>query len=753
MDKMNNHNRPVESSGTITLGDIYFVLFRHKWKIILFALAGVAGAVAFYVSSPPLYQSEAKLFIRYITDARPVIASAENNITTSSDPGGSVINSEIQILTSFDLAQQVAQTIGPEKILAKAGGGNDLIAAAALVQSGLKVSSAERSSVINVIFQHPDPTVVRPVLTEIIADYLSKHSEIHQALGTEDDFLAEQTTQLRMQIAQTERELMMAKTNMGIISLDTTKENIAAQISKYQGQLYDLELELATRQAMAGKAADAAPAAPQPTNVVATVEVPADKSDQYKKTIARLALLQKRNDNFAAQGFSDDNVLVKEVAEQIRHSTELKSKLEVQYPGIENVGMASLASGPQLSGASPDPGTLPLALLETKVKFLHTLLSRLQSEAAGIGEVEPKILDLQRKEKIQDDNLQFFIKSSDEARMNEALGAGKISNIKPIQQPTPPSPASSKRQKIAAMLLVGGVFGGLALAFLIELLLDRTVKRPTEIETKLKLPLFLSIPNMHLNGSRGKSERRQLSAPEAGNTASKAADGKTVGKSGMLEIAPWSPSNAMRSFYEALRDRIVVHFEVKGLTRNPKLVAVTSANRGAGVTTIAMGLAASLSETGEGNVLLVDMNVEQGAVQQFYKGKPGCPLDHAFESEKRGDAMMQNNLYVVGDGSNNDKLPRIMPKRFSSLLPKFKASDYDYIIFDMPPVTQTSVTPRLAGHMDMVLLVVEAEKTDRDIVLRANSLLGESKANVIAVLNKTRKYVPEKLHQEYLSDS
>jgi MinD-like ATPase involved in chromosome partitioning or flagellar assembly len=167
-----------------------------------------------------------------------------------------------------------------------------------------------------------------------------------------------------------------------------------------------------------------------------------------------------------------------------------------------------------------------------------------------------------------------------------------------------------------------------------------------------------------------------------------------------------------------------------------------------------MGLAASLSETGEGNVLLVDMNVEQGAVQQFYKGKPGCPLDDAFEHEKRSGALVQDNLYVVSDSSNNgDKLPRIMPKRFSSLLPKFKASDYDYIIFDMPPVSQTSVTARLAGHMDMMLLVVEAEKTDRDIVRRANQLLGESKANVIAVLNKARKYVPEKLHQEYLSDS
>jgi Mrp family chromosome partitioning ATPase len=86
-------------------------------------------------------------------------------------------------------------------------------------------------------------------------------------------------------------------------------------------------------------------------------------------------------------------------------------------------------------------------------------------------------------------------------------------------------------------------------------------------------------------------------------------------------------------------------------------------------------------------------------------------------------------------------------------VPKFKASDYDYIIFDMPPISQTSVTPRLAGFMDMMLLVIESEKTDRGIVQQATALLAESKATVCAVLNKTRTYVPPRLHQEFLSDT
>jgi hypothetical protein len=45
------------------------------------------------------------------------------------------------------------------------------------------------------------------------------------------------------------------------------------------------------------------------------------------------------------------------------------------------------------------------------------------------------------------------------------------------------------------------------------------------------------------------------------------------------------------------------------------------------------------------------------------------------------------------------------------------------------------------------LLVVESEKTDRDVVKRASSLLSESKANVSVILNKEKAYVPKWLQQ------
>ena len=292
-----------------------------------------------------------------------------------------------------------------------------------------------------------------------------------------------------------------------------------------------------------------------------------------------------------------------------------------------------------------------------------------------------------------------------------------------------------------------------------ELFLDRSFRRPAEIEAKLKVPLFLSIPDVRRNGHSiraGITDRRPLELSPA--TAAAVADASAGGEaplaaeSSVPAVVSLERNPALHPFCEALRDRLIVYFEVHNLTHKPKLVAVTSASRGAGVSTLAAGLAASLSETGDGNVLLVDMNVEQGSAQQFYHGNVGCGLDAALNSETKGNALVQENLYVVNGNANSEELPRILPKRFSALVPKLKASEYDYIIFDLPPVSQTSLTSRLARFMDMVILVVESEKSDREVVQQANTWLAESGATVGAVLNKTRQYVPARLHQDFLGN-
>jgi len=738
-------SKNIETPAGISPADIYFVVFRHKWKIIILTLAGMVGAAVFYFTRQPLYQSEAELFIRYVTDARALNPSENNSrVTSLIDLNQNVMNSEMAILTSFDLAAKVATNFGPDKILAKQGGGNDETAAAFAIKMNLAVESMKDSSVVRVTFQNADPNLVQPVLAEIIADYLEKHEQVHSSIGMSDDALQEKTTQLRLAIQQTEDELRIAKTNAGIISVDDAEQGYSAEMKGVQQQLFDAELNLQEHQASLQQLAGAAETNGGPANPVA--KVPAEQMTRYQSVCARVAYLERRQNDYLQQGFTDQNKLVQEAQASLIEAAKTKADLEAKYPSLAETDapMVSLSPAPPTVRTADSSQTTSLPV---KIQVLKAELVQIQGEAAKLDEAEAKIADLERVKKIQEGTFDYIATYQDEAHIAEQLGSDRNSNISEIQTPCPPYKEYGKFLKTMIALVVGGLLAGLAWAFLIEFYLDRSIKRPVDVQSKLRIPFFLSIPDLnHNNRSRlAATARRQL---EYGGKQSLATT-----PSGALEIASPLVNHALHSHYDALRDRLVNYFESINLTRKPKLVAITSTGKGAGVSTIAAGLAASLSETGDGRVLLVDMNLENGAAQQFVRGKFECKLDDALVSEKRDHALVQENLYVVSEGSTADTLPRILPKRFASLVPKLKASDYDYIIFDMPPVTQTSVTTRLAGFMDTVMLVIESEKTDRDVVQQANQLLLQSKANVTAILNKTRKYVPARLQHDINADA
>ncbi|HEV2695331.1 MAG TPA: Wzz/FepE/Etk N-terminal domain-containing protein [Verrucomicrobiae bacterium] len=733
----------------LTLVDIYFVVFRRKWVILICGLLGIAAAAGYYFMHQPKYESSAKLMIKYVSDSRPVNPVDNSAQVTTSDPNAALLNAEMDVLTSFDVYEQVATNVGPEKILAKVGGGSDGIVAAGVISSGVKIVPSHDSSVIQITFSHPDRNVVGPVLDALIQAYREKHIKVHKSIAIPDDFLMEKTSDLQQQIAQIDEELRQAKTNAGIIDVADAEKSYSDEIALLRQELFKAEADLAEHQASVSDM-NAAAKISSTNGMGDDQKIPDDLMIRYKAACTRIDFLQKRLTEFSYQGFTESNKLVVEARGQISDATKLKSSLESQCPALAALDFSTVAasSSPTASnsGISPQVTSLP-----TRIKTLRAQLAQVQGEAVKMGDAEGKINDLLRKKKIKESYFENFKSQLEHKQIDEALGPGQLySNIPIIEDPTPPFRDFKKFYKTIGALLVGGFLFGIGLAFLIEFYLDRTIKRPIEVQTKLKIPFFLSIPDLN------QGNRKALGAPvrkQLGYANGKAAAGGAVAvKETPLEVMSWEVNRRFDSYYDALRDRLVVYFESINLTRKPKLVAVTSTHKGAGVSTIAAGLASSLSETGDGRVLLVDMNLENGAAQQFFQGKPSCKLDDALESETRDGALVSENLYVVTEDTFTDKLPRALPKRFASLIPKLKASDYDYIIFDMPPVSPTSVTARLSGFMDTVMLVIESEKTDQQVVQQANALLAQSKANVTAVLNKTKTYIPARLHQDFLSD-
>jgi uncharacterized protein involved in exopolysaccharide biosynthesis/Mrp family chromosome partitioning ATPase len=724
---------PASASPGITVGDIYYVLFRHKWRIIGCAVAGLIAAGLIYRFKPPAFQSEAKLYIRYVTSEGKTSGPVVNDQTKSPDQRGeTIMQSEQQILTSFDLAKQVAEAVGPAKIMAKSGGGKDLNQAAAVVHRGLSVTVPWATSVIDIVFVHSDPEIVQPILQEVLDRYRKKHIEIHQSAGVLNDSLTQETDNLRSQLAQTEEDLRKAINKAGVVSLADAKKNQAEKIDRIQEQIQTAEADYAERLALFEAVTKQSGETPPAADAPAPSEPTPAQIDAYKVASARVALLRKTEQELLTS-FKDTNSRVQDIRAQLSEAEDTKSKLEQETPAL----VRSQAASPTPSrtvAADFDPvlASAQLAALQAKIKTLHTQLDGVRAEVAALNQTEGQITELQRRRDQQDTYYRYYAARQDQSRIDDALGNnGRVSGITVIQEATPPWADPSKTLKLVQMIAAAGLGLGLGWAFFIEFYLDRTVRRPSDVERLLKFPLFLSIPIL------GGNARQRLKASKKG-AASK--------EQSPAELVPWDDSHELRPFHETLRDRLIGYFESRNLTHKPKLLAVTGLGRNTGVTTTAAGLASSLSETGEGNVLLVDMTPGHGSAQQFYQGKPVAGFEELFDV--RETAQVQDKLYVVAEGSNGEKLSGVLPQRFSKLVPKLKASNFDYIIFDMPPVSQISVTPRLAGFMDMVLLVIESEKTDRDLVQRAANLLAQSKANVGAVLNKTRHYVPRRLHQD-----
>jgi len=141
----------------------------------------------------------------------------------------------------------------------------------------------------------------------------------------------------------------------------------------------------------------------------------------------------------------------------------------------------------------------------------------------------------------------------------------------------------------------------------------------------------------------------------------------------------------------------------------------------------------------------VDMNVGRPEVHPFFRGTPACSLAEALVG---APSPAGENLYLAVATPPDGRQAQLIPKRFYDLMPHLKASGFDYIIFDMPPLSQTSITPAMSGLMDKMLVVVEAEKSDRDFVMRAYAELIACRTSVSVIFNKVRSYMPKGLGAE-----
>jgi len=512
--------------------------------------------------------------------------------------------------------------------------------------------------------------------------------------------------------------------------VEEARKSLSDRLSRLLQELYDSEAQLVEYRSMLGDT-NHVPAGKEQD--ASDIGVSREKMLEYQSVRVLLDSLRNREVEMLSQFFTDEHPQLKRVRERLAEAETKRKALETEFPKLAGL----FVPVPSVSSRSSPETRLDPAratALAWKIEVFSNQLARVRGDIALLDKSESLILEVQDKLRQDRESYQRIATGLEAAQFDDDLAKIKImSNIQPVQTPSPPSLNVSQRLKLVAGTFFGLLAAGLALAFVIELLVDHTVRRPGEFETKIHIPLFLSIPKMGLNG-----HAKLLPFPASGTPAVSAETAVALHQT-------WDADHPLRRYIDGLRDRILTHFD--GDPHKPKLIGVTSCSTEVGVTSIAAGLAGALSETGDGNVLLLNLNFEAQSVHPFYRGELTCGLSDALEPDKRGSGMVLQNLYVATAGNSSDPASNSLPKQLARVVPKLRVSDYDYIVFDLPPTTPTTMTARLAGLMDLVILVVESEKDTQEAVKEAGKLLSRSKAHVSAVLNKVRNPTPRWLHK------
>ncbi|HEY2799633.1 MAG TPA: Wzz/FepE/Etk N-terminal domain-containing protein, partial [Chthoniobacterales bacterium] len=597
--------------------NILRALFKHKGKILLLTLLGLLAAAGVYFFYPPVYVSQAKLLVRYVIERSGVDPTIDSTDTRNRETAANAINSEAEILNSWDLAVQTADVIGPKKLLPRAKNPT-AAAAAAKISSGLNVTLHKGDNILFVSYRDRDPELAPLVLNELITHYFIKHLEVHRSAGA-FDFVTQQTDQVRAQLNQTEDALRPLREKAGIISLSSGTTALQDELTKTEDLVHDSEAALAEQGArvqqidtaaarkanssgpsvtpkatpagIAGTSVKAAPAlSPGSSAQPAATAIPKLKASnaeilQYQSLLSQLQQLHKTETGLESR-YTSANELVQTNQRQIAELEKKRRDLEAAFPDLPDTirGLSGRSGDKELNPALEKAN---LAGLKAKTAALKARLHDVKEQINQLSELRPRIAELERKEELEEANYKYFQATLEKARIDEALDPSKMPNISAVQKASPSSLDTTSRNRIVGGLAAGGLAVGVAISFLLELVLNRTVKAGSELESHLGIPLLLSIP-------RRNPKARALPASTDPSSPKALATSATNG----THPAPWDSGHFIRPYAEAIRDRLNLYFERHQMTHKPKLVGVTGLSQGAGTSTLAAGLAAALSEVG-----------------------------------------------------------------------------------------------------------------------------------------------------------
>jgi Mrp family chromosome partitioning ATPase len=185
------------------------------------------------------------------------------------------------------------------------------------------------------------------------------------------------------------------------------------------------------------------------------------------------------------------------------------------------------------------------------------------------------------------------------------------------------------------------------------------------------------------------------------------------------------------------RSRAAAHGKGAG-----SVIAFTSASSGAGVSHIVRKLGAQLAaQTREPTAIVEAERLASLQPTDLSDLRAKCARTTVDQLWLLRESK-ENGQQTSAPGPNSSK-----SANGSDCMQKLR-STFSHTLLDCPPISDSSEAPFLASQVDGVVLVVEADQTRRDQILRARHVIEMGGGKLVGmVLNKRRHLVPEWLYK------
>jgi polysaccharide biosynthesis transport protein len=354
------------------------------------------------------------------------------------------------------------------------------------------------------------------------------------------------------------------------------------------------------------------------------------------------------------------------------------------------------------------------AASSTNVRALKEQLKKLTG-AGGVAnpDGQAKLREAQRVANANRQVYDSFLNKFKELEQSQTMQEAEARIIENARVPTQ---ASFPRLPVFIMVslslgLMLGLGGAFAAEYLTSHRIQSTFVTPIQLEQTLRLPMLASLPLLNVDDFEQKGCH--------------------------LDILQYVVANQYSHFAEALRC-IRMGLRRTDDDRTAKLIQITSAVTAEGKSTLAATLALSSALTGA-RVALIDCDFRRPMTSKlFHLEKTGGLIDLLAGRAEWGDiANDYSSLTIVPVGNGvQSSLDLIGSPRMIEVL-KFASAHYDLVFLDSPPILPVSDAAVISGIADKTILLIEWNKTDRDLVFQAIDTIQFNKGTVSGVvLNK-----------------